>query len=135
MLNKWEVKPKIKDDLARIQPGFNKIILQLLANRNLVEKEAIENFFQASQAGLLDPFLFKDMKAAIDLAIKHIKQENLIVVYGDYDADGVTSVAVLVEILNTFKAKVQVYIPARISEGYGLNQKAIDRSEERRVGK
>lgn len=126
MSNRLEIKPIIKDDFIKKNPDYNKIILQLLANRNLIEKQEIDNFFQADKAGLIDPFLFKNMRSAVDLAVKHIKAQDLIVVYGDYDADGVTAVAVLVETLNILKARVKVYIPARISEGYGLNKKAVD---------
>ena len=91
-----------------------------------MEKQDIESFFQPDKIKLSDPFLFKDMPAAVALTIKHIKEQNLIVVYGDYDADGVTATAALIEILNIFKVKTMVYIPARASEGYGLNKKALD---------
>lgn len=126
MSNQWEIKPKIDDDFVKSHPEYNKLILQLLANRGLKEKAEIESFFNPDKAGLSDPFLFKDMRAAVELTVKHIKAQNLIIVYGDYDADGVTASALLVEVLNVLKAKTEVYIPARLSEGYGLNKKAID---------
>jgi len=74
----------------------------------------------------LDPFLFKDMTKAVDLIISHIKQGNKIMIYGDYDADGVTSSALLYDIFKIFKAKVDFYLPDRVSEGYGLNMNVID---------
>ncbi|MDD4271893.1 MAG: single-stranded-DNA-specific exonuclease RecJ [Patescibacteria group bacterium] len=125
MTSKWEIKPIVPDDFIKKNPEYNKIILQLLFNRHLIEKPEIELFFKPDKMSLSDPFLLKDMKAAAALAIKHIKEQNLIVVYGDFDADGVTATATLVEILNIFKAKTGVYIPGRTSEGYGLNKKAI----------
>ncbi|MDD4901057.1 MAG: single-stranded-DNA-specific exonuclease RecJ [Patescibacteria group bacterium] len=126
MQNKWQLKPAVSADLVKQFPEYNKIILQLLANRNLIEKQAIETFFLPVESKLLDPFLFKDMRAAVELTIQHIKAGDLIAVYGDYDADGVTSAALVTEILKILKAKTAVYIPARITEGYGLNKKAID---------
>ncbi|MFA6306269.1 MAG: single-stranded-DNA-specific exonuclease RecJ [Patescibacteria group bacterium] len=126
MSSRWELKPVIDNDFIKKNPEYNKIILQLLFNRRLTDKPEIESFFQPDKIGLSDPFLFKDMEAAAALAIKHIKEQNLIVVYGDYDADGVTATAALIEILNIFKARAGVYIPGRASEGYGLNKKAID---------
>jgi single-stranded-DNA-specific exonuclease len=121
----WELKLAISADFIRQLPEYNKIILQLLANRGITEKREIELFFHPQEAKLSDPFLFKDMRLAVELVVKHIKAQNLIVVYGDYDADGVTATAVLWEVLDILKAKADVYIPARISEGYGLNKKAI----------
>lgn len=128
MANKWDLKPVVENDFVKQNPEYNKIILQLLFNRGIINKHDIELFFHPDQAGLSDPFLFKNMKAAVDLAIKHIKAGNLIIICGDYDADGVTASAVLIEVLNIFKAKTGVYIPDRAKEGYGLNRKAIDES-------
>jgi len=126
MANRWELKPAATNDFIKKNPEYNKIILQLLFNRRLTEKQDIELFFQADKISLSDPFLFKNMEEAAILTIKHIKGQNLIIIYGDYDADGVTATAALIEILNIFKAKTGVYIPGRTSEGYGLNKKAID---------
>jgi len=126
MQHTWQLKPNAPADFIENNPEYNKIILQLLFNRGLMDQGRIEVFFEPDKNELSDPFLFKDMAAAVDLAIKHVKEQNLIVIYGDYDADGVTATALLFEILNIFKAKTQVYIPARTSEGYGLNKKAID---------
>lgn len=118
--------PTVEDDFVNARPEYNKIILQLLFNRRLTKKSDIESFFQPDKISLSDPFLFKNMKVAAALVIKHIKEQNLIVVYGDYDADGVTATVALIEVLNIFKAKTSVYIPGRAGEGYGLNKKAID---------
>ncbi len=126
MQNKWQLKPIVSTDFVKNNPEYNKIILQLLFNRGLIQKDDIELFFDPAKIDLSDPFLFKNMATAVDLAIKYIKEHSLIVVYGDYDADGVTATAVLMEILNIFKAKTTIYIPARTSEGYGLNKKAIN---------
>lgn len=126
MANVWRLLPEAEDDFIKKNSAANKIILQLLANRKLTRKKEIEDFFNPNEKNLFDPFLFKDMATAVDLTIKHIKAQNLIIVYGDYDADGVTATAVLAEVLKVFKAWTGVHIPGRTSEGYGLNKKAID---------
>ncbi len=127
MQSNWKILPEISDDFAKRYKNYNRIILQLSANRRLITDRQIEKFLYPDfQKDLLDPFLFKKMAAACDLIIKHIKSGSNLTVYGDYDADGVTAAAVLVEILKSLGAKVNVYIPARVTEGYGLNKKAID---------
>lgn len=122
--------PEAGDDFIKTNPDYDKIALQLLYNRRITEKADMENFFKPDKADLSDPFLFKDMAAAVDLAVRHVKEQNLIVIYGDYDADGVTASAALVEILTILKAKISVYIPGRSAEGYGLNKKAVDKLAE-----
>ncbi len=126
MEKKWQVAAKIKGDFIKKYPDYNRVILQLLYNRNLKSKKDIEDFLQADLGDLLDPFLFKDMEKAVRLIIKHIKEQNKIFVYGDFDADGVTSSALLVEVLNILKANVDVHIPDRVNEGYGVNRDAIE---------
>jgi len=126
MSNRWELEPIAPNDFIKKNPEYNKIILQLLFNRRLINKKDIESFFQPDKISLSDPFLLKNMEAAAALTIKHIKEQNLIAICGDYDTDGVTATAALIEILNIFKAKTSVYIPGRASGGYGLNKKAID---------
>lgn len=74
-----------------------------------------------------DPFLFADMEKAVDLIISKIKSGAKIVIFGDYDADGVTSSALMLQALDLLKAKTDVYIPDRVKEGYGLNEEAVRR--------
>ena len=103
----------------------NPLILQLLYNRGIKEKEDLK-WFLSDRADFLDPFLFNNMEKVVELIIHHIKEKNKILIYGDYDADGVTSVALLHDIFTTFKAQVDFYLPDRVSEGYGLNKPALD---------
>ncbi len=124
---KWQLLPLIEKKIFKNLSDYNQIVLQLLHNRGIIDKKEIDKFLHPEYGrDILDPFLFKDMADAVDLIIKHIKKGSQIVVYGDYDADGVTASVLLVEVLSTLKAKTEVYIPERISEGYGLNKKAID---------
>jgi single-stranded-DNA-specific exonuclease len=125
MKKEWQIMPKVKKEFIDKYPDYNPVILQLLFNRGIVEKSEVKDFLEKKYESLYDPFLFRDMKEAISLIIKHIKSKNKIYIYGDYDADGVTASVILVETLRTFKAKAEVYIPDRVKEGYGLNKEAI----------
>lgn len=119
--------PKITKDLIKKFPGYSQVVLQLLFNRGLTEKEKIEKFLNPDyENDTHDPFLFNDMAKAVDLIIRHIKEQNKIVIYGDYDADGVTGSALLYEVLDTLKAKVDIYIPDRVKYGYGLNKECLE---------
>ncbi len=126
MEKQWQLRPAIDKSLIKQYPKYHRVILQLLFDRNLKEKEEIKKFlFPDFERDTFDPFLFKNMDEAVDLIISHIKAQNKIVVYGDYDADGVTATAVLTETLSILKAKIDIYIPHRAKEGYGLNQAAV----------
>ena len=119
--------PLISDDFKRQHENYPPIVLQLLKNRQIESPEEIRQYLEPDfDKDCNDPFLFQKMEEAVALIIKHIKAQNRIVVYGDYDADGVTASAVMVEILEIFKAQVGVYLPERVSEGYGLNKEALD---------
>lgn len=123
----WQIMPEISDEIIKNNSGINKIILQLLYNRGLTEKKDIDLFLKPDyKAHTHSPSLFLNMENATDKIIGHIKKKDKIIIYGDYDADGVTSSAVLYDILSVFKANINVYIPDRVSEGYGLNKGAIE---------
>ncbi len=125
MQKNWEIKSKIKGSSLKKYADVNPLILQILFNHGINNKEEIYDFLD--EVGMVhDPFLFKEMDDAINLIISHLKKKNKITIYGDYDADGVTSSAVLFNVLNLFKAEVEVYIPHRVYEGYGLNKNAIE---------
>lgn len=122
----WQFYPKITDNILNENSDKNQFILQLLYNRGLKNKDDFRWFFDLDKLDFFDPFLFNDMEKAIDLLIFHIKKGSKIMVYGDYDADGVTSSALLYDVFSIFRAKVDFYLPDRVSEGYGLNKPAID---------
>ncbi|MDD3711725.1 MAG: single-stranded-DNA-specific exonuclease RecJ [Patescibacteria group bacterium] len=122
----WQIYPLMPEDFKENNKGFNPFILQLLYNRDIKSSDDLKWFFNDVEIDFLDPFLFRDMEKAVDLIIFHIKKGNKIMIYGDYDADGVTSSALLYDIFKIFKAQVDFYLPDRVSEGYGLNKGAID---------
>jgi single-stranded-DNA-specific exonuclease len=123
----WNILPAMDRSFIESLSEYTTLDLQLLYNRNIRKKKDIEDFFSNDYDTFAhSPFKFKDMEKVIELIIRHIKEKNKIFVYGDYDADGITASAVLYETLATLKADVGVYIPYRITEGYGLNENAID---------
>lgn len=135
MKKNWQVLPSAPETFFESQKIYSPIVSQLLFNRGLLTKNDIEYFFNPEiQEESFDPFLFKDMEAAISLVIKHIKSGSNIVVCGDYDADGVTSSALLVETLKILKANVEVWIPSRFGEGYGLNKNIVSELKDHNTG-
>jgi single-stranded-DNA-specific exonuclease len=125
MDKRWQVANLISQDIIKRQTDINPVVLQILYNRGIEESE-YDYFLNPQEQELFDPFLFSDMDKAVGIIIKNIKAQKKILVYGDYDADGITSTAVMYEVLKTLQAQVETYIPDRVSEGYGLNKKAIE---------
>lgn len=139
----WQLFPKITVDFSTAYPEINPVILQLLYNRDLRDPLSVKSFLSGELEPELtlslgdngtpvfyNPFLFKNMAAAVDLIIEHIKKGSRIVVYGDYDADGVTASVILLETLKILHGVVEVYLPDRVTEGYGLNKAAINQIVE-----
>lgn len=127
MTKNWKLKPEIplefKEKFSHISP----LILQLLYNRGLKEKEEIESFLNTSyEEGLFSPFLFQDMEKAVARIWQAIVSEEKIWIYGDYDADAVTANAVLQQTFSYLGKEVQSYIPDRFTEGYGVNMEAME---------
>ncbi len=127
MSKKWKIKPQLSQELADKFPEMNQVILQLLYNRGLVSQSAIDIFLGPDyERDQHDPFLFNQMERAVKLIKQAIESGKKIVVYGDYDADGVTSTALMHLTLERLGAQnLSVYIPNRLEEGYGLNETAV----------
>jgi single-stranded-DNA-specific exonuclease len=126
--NRWIIKPaiphKIKQTLGHLHPAF----LQVLYNRGLQEENHIQAFIEGQYLESTDPFLLPDMDKAIARIKLAIERDEIIVVYGDFDADGVTSTVLLTEALRGLgldRRQAQPYIPNRFEEGYGLNTEAL----------
>ncbi|MBI2637043.1 MAG: single-stranded-DNA-specific exonuclease RecJ [Parcubacteria group bacterium] len=122
-----KVSEAIDEGLAAEFPDVNRVILQLLSNRGITSRQDVDEFLNPTYENLHDPFLFRDMQKAVD-RVKVAREENQTVfVYGDYDADGVTSSVLLVETLRLCGVtNAAVYLPHREKEGYGLNNSALD---------
>ena len=120
----WIIAPKIPVDIKSELSGFSEIMQQILFNRGIMDSFSAAKFFN-KEASAYDPFLIKDMEKAVKRIFQAIDSQESIAVFGDYDADGITSTALLSEVLSTLGANVSPYIPER-EEGYGVNTNAID---------
>ena len=106
--------------------GIDAVVAQLLAQRNITSFESAKAFFRPHIGQLHDPFLMQDMETAVSRLQQAIDQKETVMVYGDYDVDGTTSVSLLTHFLRSQGLKVTPYIPDRYAEGYGLSKKGID---------
>lgn len=106
--------------------GVSHLVAKILVNRGITADDEIRDFLFADEKQFLDPFLLSGMQAAADRIKKAVAESEMIAVYGDYDVDGITSTYIVYDYLKSIGASVIYYIPDRASEGYGLNNSAID---------
>ncbi len=104
---------------------LSRVTAQLLINRGCETIRAAEDFLLKREELFHDPFLLQDMDAAVETILRAVSKEEKIVIFGDYDADGVTSVSILTMYLRSLGATVSYYIPSRLKEGYGMSEAAI----------
>ena len=102
-------------------------IRELLYNRGIQTEEDLAEFLSDKPQKTYDPFLLLNMEAGVDLILSAIENNEKICIYGDYDADGITSTSVLMEVLSHLTKNLSYYIPKRFDEGYGLNKDALDK--------
>jgi len=121
-----DTQKKAESLIAR-ELGISPIIAQILYNRGITTPDTAKKFLFPSLEHLHNPFLMKDMHKGVDRLIQAIFNKEKIMVYGDYDADGITSTAILVKFLRGIDARTEYYIPGRVEEGYGLSREAIDK--------
>lgn len=120
-------------ELAK-QLGVSPLLGQLLINRGITDPEKASAFLAPRIDQLSDPFLFKEMGQAVDRLEKAIKDQEQVLVYGDYDVDGITSVALFIRVLGKLlPGKMLYYIPKRLEEGYGLHLSSLERAVGRGV--
>lgn len=132
MNKKWECLEADKEKVKWIAEEYqiSSLLAKILVNKNITNKEEIDLFLRPTRHDFHNPFLMPDMAIAVDRVIKAIRQKEKIVIYGDYDVDGITSVTVLKRFLLERGAIVSEYIPNRLEEGYGLNKEAIRKIAE-----
>ena len=108
------------------------LLARILVAREMKTREEVYHFLNPNLRSLHDPFLLPDMERGIDRILQGLRSENGIMIHGDYDADGITSTAVMVKALSSppYKPKIIPYLPSRLGEGYGLSRRAIDRAHE-----
>ena len=128
MNKKWEYNEVDENKVLEISKkyGISELLATILVGRNIVEDEKIKVFLNPSRNDFYDPFLMPDMEVAVNRIIKAMKNKEKIVIYGDYDVDGITSISVLKQFLEDRGMEVGYHIPNRLDEGYGLNKDAID---------
>ncbi len=135
MIKKWEFynsDEKLVDEICE-RYNLNKVIGKIIVNRHVVNDEDVRIFITPTRDDFHNPFLFKGMDIAVDRIIKAINNKEKILIYGDYDVDGITSTTVLKKYLMDRGISVDTYIPNRLHEGYGLNKKAINTIKERNI--
>lgn len=128
MSKKWQVYQVDNEKVEQIQQkyGVNKLLATILANRGIVEEKQIEKFLHPKRSDFYNPYEMPDMEIAVNRIAKAIENKEKTIIYGDYDVDGITSVTVLKSFLEERGLKVDEYIPNRLNEGYGLNNKAVE---------
>lgn len=132
MNKKWEYIELDEEKLKNVEKikneyGISSLLAKILVNRNLTKKEDIDLFLRPNRHDFHNPYLMPDMAKAVDRIIKAINNNEKILIYGDYDVDGITSVTVVKSFLLERNAQVTHYIPNRLNEGYGLNKNAIEK--------
>ena len=110
--------------------GVSPVIAQLLAQRGITSYEEAKNFFRPDWTQLHDPYLMQDMTVAVNRIIQAIERHERVMVYGDYDVDGTTSVALVYSFLKDKIENLTPYVPDRYKEGYGISIAGIDHAKE-----
>ena len=125
----WRLKaPGNPENVAQLSAelGVDPVLASLLVNRGVHTFEEARSFFRPNLSSLHDPFLMKDMEAAVERLQKAVIGHEKILVYGDYDVDGTTAVALVYSFIRKITSDVDFYIPDRYDEGYGVSKKGID---------
>ena len=128
MNKKWEIYQTNEEKVEELQEKYklNRLLSTLLTNRGITEEAEITKFLNPKRSDFYDPFGMPDMEKAVERILKAIENKEQIIIYGDYDVDGITSVTVLKSFLEERGIQVNVYIPNRLNEGYGLNKTAME---------
>lgn len=133
MEKRWRILKAEDDKVGALQEALkiNKVICKILVQRGFDSFEKAKNFFRPQLTQLLDPWLMKDMDKAVNRILSAKSKGEKILVYGDYDVDGTTSVASMYQFLNRIYKNVEFYIPHRYREGYGVSKIGIDYAKEK----
>lgn len=127
MTKRWQLKKEVPEEYGSTFPELPAVIKQLLFNRNLRDQKSVDEFFNPDYVkDVHDPFLFKNMEGAVQRIFRAIKDDEKIVIYGDYDVDGVTGTTILYTVLKYLGTdNIHTHLPHREKEGYGLNAAAV----------
>ena len=132
MNKNWQYYEADNELAEEISNKFNisKLLAQILINKGITEDQEIDIFLNPKRNNFYDPFLMPDMEKAVNRIIKAIENKEKILIYGDYDVDGITSTTVLKKFLQERGVNPDYHIPNRLKEGYGLNKQAIEEIAE-----
>ncbi|MBQ0048011.1 MAG: single-stranded-DNA-specific exonuclease RecJ [Prevotellaceae bacterium] len=135
---KWNYKSPSPDDVLVAEElsksmGVNRIVALMLVERGIKTEDEAKAYFRPQLHGLHDPFLMKDMDVAVDRLNSAMGMREKIMIYGDYDVDGCTAVALVYRFLTQYYSEVECYIPDRYDEGYGVSRKGVDYAAEKGV--
>jgi single-stranded-DNA-specific exonuclease len=133
-MDNLEWKPAPAPDFQEVgrlsqDTGLSPLVASLLIQRGMASSESVQDFLDPSREKLHDPFLMKDMDNAVARIMKAIERKERIMVYGDYDVDGTTSVAMVSSFFRGLQVPVVPYIPMRYGEGYGVSPKGVERAK------
>ena len=136
---KWNYEPPTpeRQESARelaAEVGIHPALGKLLLDRGITTANEARRFFRPQLSELLDPFLFRDMRIAVNRLNAALGRKERILVYGDYDVDGCTAVALVYRFLQRFTTNIDFYIPDRYEEGYGVSHKGVDYAHNTGVG-
>ncbi len=134
MNKKWQIYETNELEIKELSNKYhiNQLLVAILINRKIKEQD-ISVFLNPTRQNFHNPFLMPDMEIAVERILKAIKEKEKIIIYGDYDVDGITSITVLKSFLEERGVQVEAYIPNRLEEGYGLNKPAIEKIAKERV--
>lgn len=128
MKKKWEYYETDETKVKEIAEQFQlpTLVANILVSRNITQKDKIEVFLNPNRNDFYSPYLLNDMEKAVNRIQKAIQEHEKVVIYGDYDVDGITSITVLKRFLAEQQLQADYYVPDRLEEGYGLNKKAME---------
>lgn len=127
MKKEWKCYHADKEEVESLEKQYHltKLVSSILVNRNIKKEKQIRKFLAPTRHDFYDPFLMPDMEKAVERILKAIQHNEKMLIYGDYDVDGITSITVLKKFFQDREISIDYYIPNRIEEGYGLNKEAI----------
>lgn len=132
MNKKWEFYGVDEETIKDISSKNNisELLATVLANRGITESKEIEKFLNPTRNDFYDPYMMPDMEIAVERIIKAVENKEKVIIYGDYDVDGITSITVLKKFLSEIGLEAGYYIPNRLDEGYGLNLESVKKIAE-----
>lgn len=135
MNHKWNYQPPSQEQIEAAkalakETGISPTLCKLLLERGITSAAEAKRFFRPQLSELHDPFLMKDMSVAVERLNQAMGRKERIMVYGDYDVDGTTAVALVYKFLQQFYSNIDYYIPDRYNEGYGVSVKGVDYAHE-----